>query len=121
MASAVGDYCRIKFASGVATFLFVRAIECGFQSNRQIMVRIETALKFYEKDFYGTSESVLPAQFSCQKIGWTGHFDTLYRLIIVVFLTLLLLTWANPSKLRSTGARAPLDPNQIEKETIIRE
>jgi len=106
---------------GVPTFLFVRAIERGFQSNRQIMVRIETALKLYEKDFYGTSESVLPRQFSCQKIGLTGHFNTLYGLIIIVFLTLIFLTWTNPSKLRSTSARAPLDPNQIHTQTIIQE
>ena len=106
---------------GIAAFLFLSAIGHGFKASRQIMIRIETSLKLYEKDCYGISESVLPAQFSCQKIGWTGHFNTLYGLIFIVFLTLIILTWTNPSKLRSTGARAPLDPNQKHTQTIIKE
>ena len=105
----------------IVTFLFVYAIGRGFKTNRQVMIRIEKALKLYEKDCYGMSESILPAQFSCQKIGWTGHFNTLYGLIIIVFLTLILLTWTNLSKPMSTGDRAPLDPSQIQTQTIINE
>ena len=106
---------------GIVTFLFVYAIGRGFQANREIMIRTETTLELYEKDCYGISESILPTKFSCQKIGWTGHFNTLYGLIIIVFLTLIFLTWTNPYKLRSMGARAPLDPNQIHTQTIIKE
>lgn len=106
---------------GIVTFLFVYAIGRGFKANREVMIRTETALELYEKDCYGISESILPPKFSCQKIGWTGHFNTLYGLIFIVFLTLIILTWINPSKLRSTGARALLDPNQIQTQTIINE
>ena len=106
---------------GIVTFLFVYAIGRGFKANREVMIRTETALELYEKDCYGISESILPPKFSCQKIGWTGHFNTLYGLIIIVFLTLILLTWTNPYKLKSMGARAPLDPNQIHTQTIIKE
>ncbi len=106
---------------GIVTWLFVYAIGRGFKANRQVMIRIETALKLYEKDCYGISESILPPKFSCQKIGWTGHFNTLYGLIIIVFLTLIFLTWTNPSKLRSTGACAPSDPNQMQTQKIIDE
>lgn len=104
---------------GVAVGLFIYAMENGFKANRQIMIRIEKALKLYEKGYYGISESILPAEFSSQKIRWSGHFQTLYALIFIVFLLLIFLTWTNPSKLRSTGARAPLDHNQIQTQTII--
>jgi len=106
---------------GVVSFLFVYAIARGFKANRKIMIRTETALELYERDCYGISESILPPKFSCQKIGWTGHFNTLYGLIIIVFLSLIFLTWTNPSKLRSMGARAPLDANQIDTQTSIEE
>lgn len=106
---------------GIVTLLFVYAIGRGFIANRQIMIRIETALKLYEENCYGVSESILPAQFSCPKIGWTGHFNTLYGLIIIVFLTLIFLTWTNPCKHRSIGACAPSDPNQMQTQKIINE
>jgi len=106
---------------GFAVWFFVHSIARGFKANRQIMIKIEKVLKLYEKDYYGMTESILPTEFSRQRIGWTGHFSTLYMLIIVVFITLIVLTWTNPSKLRSTGARAPLDPKQIHTQTIIKE
>ncbi len=106
---------------GIVTFLFVYAIGSGFKKNRQVMIMIETALKLYEQDFYGIPDPILPPQFSRKKVKWTGHFNTLYGLIIVVFLTLMFLTWTNLSKLKSTGACAPLDPSQINIQTIIEE
>jgi len=102
----------------IVTFLFVYAIGRGFKANRQVIIRLETALKLYEKNYYGISESVLPPQFYSQKIGWTGHFKTLYGLIIIVYLTLVILTWTNPYKSGSTSSCAPFDPNQMHKQTI---
>jgi len=100
------------------TILFIYAIERGFKVNRQVMIRIETALKLYEKNCYGMSESILPDQFSSQNIGWTGHFKTLYGLIIIVYLTLAILTWINPYKPGSTSSCSPFDPNQTHTQII---
>ena len=105
----------------LAVWLFVHAIACGFKANRGIIIRIEKALKLYEKDYYDIPESILPTEFSCQKCGKTGHFNTLYMLIIIVFTTLIVLTWTNLCKPKSTGASAPLDPNQTQTQKVINE
>lgn len=81
----------------VVTLMFVRAIACGFTVNRDIAVRIESALGLYNANCYGTDRAILPKQFSCQQTKWTGHFCTLYILVSVVVLLLLLLAWTNPS------------------------
>lgn len=103
---------------GIGTFLFVYAIERGFQSNRQVTIRLETALKLYEQGFYGISDSVLPVEFSRQKVKWTGHFKTLYAIIFTVFISLIVLTWANICKPESSKAVEQFAPNQIQKQTI---
>ena len=98
---------------GLVTLIFIKAIERGFKANKKIIIRIEKILKLYEKDYYGIDESILPTKFSCQKIGWTSHFKTLYTLLIVVFLFLIIITWSNPCKFKSIGSSSPQEPNQI--------
>lgn len=105
----------------IVVWCFVYAIERGFKANRRIMIRIEKALKLYEKDYYDMPKSILPAEFSRQRIGWTGHFSSLYMLIFVVFIALIVLTWINPCKPKSTDSSAPLNPNQIQKQKVINE
>jgi hypothetical protein len=104
---------------GIMVWCFVYAIYRGFKANRRIMINIEKALKLYEKDYYGTPESVLPTEFSHQKIGWAGHFSTLYMLIIIVLITLIVLTWTNLCKPESIGASATIDPNQVQVQSVI--
>jgi hypothetical protein len=87
---------------GLATFWFVYGIERGFKTNRQIVIKLETALKLYDKDFYGTQEPILPIRFSKEKRKWTDHFKTLYVIMVTVFVALIILTWANPCKVNST-------------------
>lgn len=105
----------------ITTLWFVCAIHRGFEANRKIIIRIEKILKLHEQNSYGIDESVLPPKYSKMKRKWTGHFETLYVIVLVVFIILSILTWTNPSKLKSTGARAPLDPNQIHTQTITKE
>lgn len=106
---------------GFATFWFIYGIERGFKTNRQIMIRLETALRLYEQDFYDIHECILPASFAKEKRKWTDHFKTLYVFIITVFIALIILTWTNPCKHRSIGACAPSDPNQMQIQKIIKE
>lgn len=84
------------FAIGFCSIIFIRAIHKGFNNSRNIIIRIERLLKFYEEDFYGPVGSVLPQEFSNKKCHWTGHFTTLYFLIAVVFIWLFILTIINP-------------------------
>jgi len=102
----------------VATLLFVRAIERGFKTNRQIVIKLETALKLYEQNFYNIPDPILPPHFTRTKTKWTDHFKTLYGLIIIVFLALVILICTVTSEPRSYGASAPFDPNQIQIQTI---
>jgi len=106
---------------GIVTFLFVYAIGRGFKKNRKIVISIEKTLKLYEKDSYGICGTILPERFSCIKSGWAGHFNILYGIITIVFLTLVLLIWTNPSKISLTGGLMPLDPNQTHTQEVIKE
>ncbi len=95
------------------TMLFVKAIGHGFNRNRAIVTRIETALKLFEKGTYGIHESILPEKFQQQKTGMAGHFKTLYVLICTVFLLLIILTWINPCKPELKSFIAPSEQKQI--------
>lgn len=105
----------------LAVWFFVHAIACGFKANLGIIIRIEKVLKLYENEYYGISNPILPCKFSRQKCGKTGHFNTLYMMIVIVFIALIVLTLTNPFKPKSTGASAPFDPNQTQKQKIINE
>jgi len=102
---------------GLTVWFFIHAIACGFKANREIIIRIEKALKLYEGDCYGISEPILPSKFSNQRCGKTGHFSTLYILIIVVFITLIVLTWTNPCKVNSTKTCIS-EPNQMQIKAV---
>lgn len=103
---------------GFATSWFVYGIERGFKTNHRIMIKLETALKLHEQDFYCIHERILPASFAEEKNKWTHHFKTLYIFIITVFIALIILTLTNPGKHRSSGARVPSDPNQMQIKTV---
>jgi len=105
----------ILIAILILTMLFVKAIGHGFNRNRAIMIRIETALKLFEKDTYGIEASILPDEFRKQGTGLAGHFKTLYLLIGTVFLLLIVLTWINPCKYKS---KAVCPSNQIHTENV---
>jgi uncharacterized membrane protein len=83
---------------GFCSVVFLRAIQRGFNKNRDIVIRIERLLSLYEKDFYGKVGSVLPEDFSSKKFHWAGHFPTLYILMVVVLIWLTVLTFINPCK-----------------------
>lgn len=106
---------------GLVAWIFIKAIERGFKANRRIMIRIEKTLKLYEKDYYGMPKSVLPTEFSHQRIGWAGHFSTLYMLIVVVFIALIVLTWTNPRKPESDVSSVRLEPNQTQIQKVTQE
>ena len=101
---------------GVTVLYFVCSIGRGFKVTRQIIIRIEKTLKLYEDNYYGISESILPPKFSNQRYGKTGHFNTLYVLIIVVFMSLIILTWANICKSVSFAASEQFEPKQTQKQ-----
>jgi fatty acid desaturase len=102
---------------GFATFWFVYGIERGFKTIRQIVIKLETAIKLYDQDFYGIHESILPIQFSKEKRKWTNHFKTLYIIIITVFVALIILTWANPCNVNPTKTYTS-NPNQMQIKAV---
>jgi hypothetical protein len=95
-------------AVAAATLVFVRAIACGFKANRDIIIRIEKVFGLHDADCYETEEAILPKQFSCSRTGWTGHFCTLYILIVTVVLMLLVVIWANPSTRAAKSTEVPV-------------
>ena len=104
---------------GVTTLYFVCSIGRGFNVTRQIIIKLETSLKLYDKNYYNISDSILPQEYSSKKTGLNGHFKTLNTLIIIVLLSLIILTWTNPCKPKSTSASATMDPNQTQTQKVI--
>ena len=98
----------------IVTLWFVSAIRRGFENNRQIVIRLETILKLHELNSYGIAESVLPRKYSEMKRRWTGHFETLYAIILVVLISLIVLTWTNPCKPMSAESSGVADLKQTE-------
>lgn len=82
-------------AVGIFSINLTRAIERGFDNNRDVMVKIEKLLRLHEKGAYGPGDSILPKEFSDTRFKWSGHFPTLYMLMITVFLLLIILTLTN--------------------------
>ena len=100
------------FVVGVLSINFIRAINRGFNNNLSIATKIETALKLYEQDYYELKETVLPKDFSKRRFRWSGHFFTLYSLMVAVFLFLIFLTFINPSQIVSQCDNIQSQPEQ---------
>lgn len=88
----------VLIAVFILTMYFVKAIGYGFDRNRKIMIRLEKALKLFDIDFYEKDKAILPETFKSEKKSMSGHFKTLCTIIVVVFILLMALTWANPCK-----------------------
>ena len=83
---------------GFCSVVYLRAIQRGFNKNRDIVIRLERLLGLYDEDFYGNVGAVLPKDFLNKKLHWAGHFPTLYLLIAVVLVSLIVFTFINPCK-----------------------
>lgn len=103
---------------GATILYFVCSIGRGFNVTRQIIIKLETSLKLYDKNYYNISDSILPTKYSSKKTGLSGHFKTLNTLIIVVLLSLFVLTWVNICKTKSPSG-CKTDPNQTQKQSFI--
>ena len=103
---------------GGTTLYFIWSIRQGFNTTRQIVIRLEKYLKLDDKNYYGASESVLPIKYFSTKTGITGHFKTLNALIIVMSVALMFLTWFHPSKSEVNDASMASKQVQIQIEDI---
>jgi ABC-type branched-subunit amino acid transport system permease subunit len=100
---------------GFLSITFVRAIERGFKNNHDVVIRLETLLKLYEEGFYDPHGSILPKEFAERKFRWSGHFQTLYSIMIAVFLLLIILTCANPPRSPVGSSPETQKTQQIQK------
>jgi len=103
------------FVIGVLSITFIRAIERGFKNNHDVIVKLETLLKLHEEGFYDSCSSILPKEFTEKKFRWSGHFQTLYFLMIAVFLLVIILTVANLHRYSSASAPETQKTQQIQK------
>jgi len=100
---------------GFLSITFVRAIERGFKNNHDLIIRLETLLKLHEKGFYDLACSILPEEFTEKVSRWSGHFQTLYSIMIAVFILLIILTCANPLGYSSAFTPESQKTQQIQK------
>jgi hypothetical protein len=78
-----------------ASIWFLSEICRGFTNNRRVIVKLESMLKFYEKDYYLKGHTIFPDEYkNSSKHRIPSHFKSLYTLIVVlsVFLTALIVT-----------------------------
>ena len=105
---------------GVSSVLFVRGIQRGFSKTREIVIRLERALRLYDNDAYGLSAPILPKEYLGRKCRWSGHFETLYALLAAMFLILIFLTLAHSfGHTKASDASSVSMP--IEKHVVQRE
>jgi hypothetical protein len=100
---------------GFLSIAFVRAIERGFKNNHDVIIKLETLLKLHEKGFYDPSDSILPKEFTEKVSRWSSHFQTLYSIMIAVFILLIILTCANPLRYFSASTLESQKTQQIQK------
>lgn len=93
---------------GSISIIFVHGIARGFRNNRNILIEIESMLGLYEPGFYGPNGAVLPKSFAKNKSRCTDHFNTLYLLMVVVFILLIVLTFMNPCESKPGGNTNPV-------------
>lgn len=116
-----------------ASHLFLRGISIGFKNNMAIARRLERTLLLREPGAYLTATPILEEKFAGQRppapkhllgriihsiinIKLSGHFFTLNCLLITVFLSLFLLTLANPcGRQKSQGPSQPNIEQSSEK------
>lgn len=76
---------------------FLRSINNGFNNTLRIIKKLEKALGLYKKNYLIKGEPVLPKQYvksNCLN-KFSGHFCTLYALLISVFILLIIFTAAS--------------------------
>ena len=106
---------------GFVSFLFIRAIERGFNRHREIIIRIETLLKLHEGGSYGSEHPILPGEFLDKKVKWSGHFPTLYYLMGLVLVLLIVLVWINPCRGNSASGPASGQIQEVQDQNVVKE
>lgn len=83
---------------GVFTFWFLRAIEIGFNKNREIIIKIEEVLGCYNVGFYIDKDSLFPAEFKeIKKCSLTYHFTSIYSWVLIAVVVIIFFIWFNPN------------------------
>jgi len=76
---------------------FLSCLEKGFSNNCSVMINLETILHCYEKGFYSESTALLPDRYKeNQKKTLTGHFLSIYILIISITVSICILILFHP-------------------------
>ncbi|MDG5816468.1 hypothetical protein QA601_15330 [Chitinispirillales bacterium ANBcel5] len=107
-----------------ASFYFVREISKGFCNNRDVIVKIESALGFHSNGFYGNDMTIMPPAYKdkskdkSKKFKRFSHFQTLYLLLVTSTVFLVFLTILNPVKQRSTAHNNTIS-NQLKNHPVI--
>jgi Ca2+/Na+ antiporter len=81
------------------SFWFLLEICKGFKNNRNIIIRLENALRLYEKGDYLNNETILPQEYKkpYSKKRVPSHFLSLYGLLLILAVFLICLVWFKPS------------------------
>lgn len=85
----------------MGTLLFILALQRGFRSNREAMIRSERALGMHDAGIYLADAPLLPTEYNCTKRKWSDHFCTLCVWLILVAVSLSILTWTSPDPAKS--------------------
>ena len=86
-----------------ASIWFLSEICRGFTNNHSVIVKLESILKFYEKNHYLKGHAILPDEYkNFSKNRIPSHFKSLYTLIVVLSVFLIVLIVTKPASRKPT-------------------
>ena len=80
---------------GCLTKKFLNSIEVGFDRNRNVMIKIEEALRCYESNVYCNSP-LFPQEYKNLDKKETSHFISLYLWLWTIVGMVMALIWLEP-------------------------
>lgn len=82
----------------IGTIYFISEICKGFKVNRNIIIKLEKLLGFYDEGIFIEDNSLLPKKYqNTDKIVIPSHFKSLYFLLIIICTFLLFVIIYNPT------------------------
>lgn len=92
---------------GYAAFFFLKSLSAGLRTNREVLIKTETALGLHSSGAILHDTIILPPKYKALRRRPSAHFCTLYLLLLVTSIYLLSAIWIpstlSPAQIRSTS------------------
>ena len=101
---------------GGAAFYFLKSLAGGVRTNREVLIKIETALGVHSRGTILHDKVILPPEYKDMRPRPSAHFCTLYVLLLVISIYLLTAIWI-PSPLSPGQSRGKVEAPYLYQNT----